>query len=111
MHGRDLNACLLSPCGVQQEPAHKPGTVGSGNVAVLWRLFRAQVGSSKGLRVGQSVYALGNPRGLSRTLTSGVVSGLNRAIPSPANTLTYGAIQASPITYVKRLRTASGMCA
>jgi S1-C subfamily serine protease len=52
-----------------------------------------QVGTSKGLRVGQAVYALGNPRGLSRTLTSGVVSGLNRAIPSPANTLTYGAIQ------------------
>ena len=39
------------------------------------------------------MFALGNPRGLSRTLTSGVVSGLNRAIPSPANTLTYGAIQ------------------
>ena len=53
----------------------------------------SQVGTSKGLKVGQSVFALGNPRGLSRTLTSGVVSGLNRAIPSPANTLTYGAIQ------------------
>lgn len=59
----------------------------------------AQVGSSSGLRVGQSVYALGNPRGLSRTLTSGVVSGLNRAIPSPANTLTYGAIQVAHLCY------------
>ena len=54
------------------------------------------MGTSKGLKVGQSVFALGNPRGLSRTLTSGVVSGLNRAIPSPANTLTYGAIQVAP---------------
>ena len=59
----------------------------------MLRLGFFQVGTSKGLRVGQAVYALGNPRGLSRTLTCGVVSGLNRAIPSPANTLTYGAIQ------------------
>ena len=66
-----------------------------------------QVGTSKGLKVGQSVFALGNPRGLSRTLTSGVVSGLNRAIPSPANTLTYGAIQVTlaslPIWHKDRL--------
>lgn len=52
-----------------------------------------QVGSSRDLKVGQSVYAIGNPQGLSRTLTAGVVSGLNRAIPSPVKTLTYGAIQ------------------
>lgn len=43
--------------------------------------------------MGQSVFAIGNPRGYSRTMTAGVVSGLNRAIPSPVNTLTYGAIQ------------------
>ena len=52
-----------------------------------------QMGSSKGLKVGQAVFALGNSQGLSRTLTAGVVSGLNRAVPSPVNTLTYGAIQ------------------
>lgn len=51
------------------------------------------MGSSKGLKVGQAVFALGNSQGLSRTLTAGVVSGLNRAVPSPVNTLTYGAIQ------------------
>jgi hypothetical protein len=45
------------------------------------------------LKVGQSVYAIGNPSGLSKTLTSGVVSGLDRAIPAPTGTRIYGAIQ------------------
>ena len=39
------------------------------------------------------MFAIGNPGGLSHTLTTGVVSGLNRAIPSPGGTLTGGAIQ------------------
>jgi hypothetical protein len=64
----------------------------------------AQLGSSKGLRVGQSVFAIGNPRGLSRTLTAGVVSGLNRAIPSPVNTLTYGAIQVRALAALSGLQ-------
>ena len=45
------------------------------------------------LQVGQSVYAIGNPSGLSKTLTAGVVSGLNRTIPAPTGTRIYGAIQ------------------
>ena len=53
------------------------------------------MGTSADLKVGQSVYAIGTPLGFSRTLTVGVVSGLNRAIPSPAGTITRGAIQAS----------------
>lgn len=52
-----------------------------------------QVGTSSDLRVGQTVFAIGNPSGLSHTLTTGVVSGLNRAIPSPGGTLSGGAIQ------------------
>ena len=55
-----------------------------------------RVGTSAGLRVGQSVFAIGTPLGFSRTLTAGVVSGLDRSIPSPAGTITRGAIQVDP---------------
>ncbi len=40
------------------------------------------VGSSAELKVGQSVFAIGNPFGLSRTLTTGIVSALDRHLPT-----------------------------
>lgn len=40
------------------------------------------VGHSEGLQVGQNVYAIGNPFGLDHTLTTGVISALNRQIDS-----------------------------
>jgi S1-C subfamily serine protease len=39
-------------------------------------------GDSAGLKVGQRVYALGNPFGWERTMTTGIISGLNRTLPS-----------------------------
>ncbi len=42
------------------------------------------VGASEGLRVGQSVYAIGNPFGYDQTLTTGVISALGREIESVA---------------------------
>jgi 2-alkenal reductase len=39
------------------------------------------VGSSADLRVGQSVLAIGNPFGLDQTLTTGIISALERRLP------------------------------
>ncbi|MCL2744688.1 MAG: trypsin-like peptidase domain-containing protein, partial [Planctomycetaceae bacterium] len=45
-------------------------------------LFPAVFGNSAELLVGQKVFAIGNPYGLERTYTSGLISSLNRSIPS-----------------------------
>ncbi len=39
-------------------------------------------GSSSDLRVGQRVFAIGNPFGLERTLTTGIISSVNRSLPA-----------------------------
>ncbi len=45
-------------------------------------LFPIRFGESNRLKVGQRVFAIGNPFGLDRTLTTGIVSSLNRSIPA-----------------------------
>jgi len=51
------------------------------------------VGVSKSLRVGQFAMAIGNPFGLDQTLTTGVVSALDRQIESMSGRQIYGVIQ------------------
>ena len=50
-------------------------------------------GNSDTVEVGQSVYAIGNPFGLSQTLTSGIVSSLDRAVRNSDGTVMRGLIQ------------------
>lgn len=46
------------------------------------QLFPVTWGDSQELRVGQHIYAIGNPFGLERTMSTGMISSLNRQIPS-----------------------------
>jgi S1-C subfamily serine protease len=47
-------------------------------------LIPMELGDSSRLKVGQVVYAIGNPFGLERTMTTGIISSLNRSLPSRA---------------------------
>ena len=51
------------------------------------------IGTSADLRVGQKVFAIGNPFGLDWTLTTGVVSALDRSLPTQGERLVQHLIQ------------------
>ncbi len=51
------------------------------------------VGRSSDLKTGQAVFAIGNPYGLSRTLTTGIISALNRRLPTAEGSDVTNAIQ------------------
>jgi putative serine protease PepD len=57
------------------------------------KLHALAFGDSSNLQVGDNVYAIGNPYGLDHTLTSGIVSALDRDIQAPDGTTIAGAIQ------------------
>lgn len=73
--GRDYKASLVGA-----SPAH--------DIAVLkigigfQRPAPVPLGTSHDLKVGQKVFAIGNPFGLDWTLTTGIVSALDRSLPS-----------------------------
>ena len=56
-------------------------------------LTELPLGDSGSLEVGQSVLAIGNPFGLTRTLTQGIISSLGRSIRSDRGTLIGDVIQ------------------
>jgi putative serine protease PepD len=75
------------------------GTDISTDVAVLHidapasKLTPLALGDSSALVVGDGVVAIGNPFGLDNTVTSGIVSAINREIDAPDGTPIEGAIQ------------------
>jgi S1-C subfamily serine protease len=84
----ELNVTLADETTV---PAEVVGTDPSNDLAVIKveagpdLLHPVPLGDSDSLRVGRFVVAIGNPFGLERTLTVGVVSALGRVIQSPDN--------------------------
>jgi S1-C subfamily serine protease len=80
----------VSFSGNDEMPATVIGRDPSTDIAVL-RIKRAQgraltpleLGNSDAVRVGDAVVAIGNPFGLERTVTAGIVSALQREITAP----------------------------
>jgi S1-C subfamily serine protease len=84
----------------EKYPARVIGTDADNDLAIIIvnaprdRLTTVPLGTSTGLQVGQKVLAIGNPFGLQRTLTTGIISGLERPVQSPKTGRTMeGAIQ------------------
>jgi S1-C subfamily serine protease len=73
--GRDYPAKLV---GASQ--AHDLAVLRIG--VVVKRPSPLPIGASRDLKVGQKVFAIGNPFGLDWTLTAGIVSALDRSLPS-----------------------------
>ncbi|HET6467083.1 MAG TPA: trypsin-like peptidase domain-containing protein [Geminicoccaceae bacterium] len=51
------------------------------------------LGASGELRIGQTVYAIGNPFGLSRSMSTGIISALDRRLPADTGREIRGVIQ------------------
>jgi putative serine protease PepD len=85
--------------GGKEQSAQILGADASKDLALLkidpgsTKLHALSFGDSSSLQVGDNVYAIGNPYGLDHTLTSGIVSALNRDIQAPSGATIPGAIQ------------------
>jgi S1-C subfamily serine protease len=73
--GRDYKAALVGA-----SPAHDIAVLRIG--VGFQRPPPVPLGTSQDLKVGQKVFAIGNPFGLDWTLTTGIISALDRSLPS-----------------------------
>ncbi len=84
--GRNFRADVLA-----SSPAHDLAALRlRGSVADLVPLA---LGSSAELKVGQTAIAIGNPFGFNQTMTTGIVSALERSLEKPDGGLMHGLIQ------------------
>src|SRR5216684_768800 len=80
-------------------PAQIVGTAPSDDLAVLKvnssrvKLAVATIGDSSKLKVGQDVLAIGNPLGITQTVTSGIISALGRSVNEQNGAIIPNAIQ------------------
>lgn len=85
---KDAQSARVMLANQQTFPAQLVGIEPDKDIAVLKisapdvTLRPIQIGSSRDLRVGQRVYAIGNPFGFDHTLTTGIIGGLGREIKS-----------------------------
>lgn len=96
--GSDVISVALSEAE-DSFPARVVGSDPQNDIAVLKidapreLLFPVEIGESRTIRVGQKIYAIGNPFGLERTMTVGIISSLDRTLRSKNDRLMKSIIQ------------------
>ena len=96
---QEANAAQVTLADQSSFRAELVGAFADRDLAVLriaaprGKLVPLPLGTSRDLQVGQKVYAIGNPFGLDQTLTTGIVSALNREIDSVTRRTIRGVIQ------------------
>jgi putative serine protease PepD len=94
--GQNINVVLYDGSAL---PAKLTGTDPADDLAVIRitppkNIAVASVGDSSKLKVGQTVLAIGNPLGITQTVTAGIVSALGRTIPEgTGNAVILNAVQ------------------
>jgi len=96
---QDANAARVTLADQSVYSARLVGAFPDRDLAVLRidapasKLRPITMGASRDLVVGQKVYAIGNPFGLDQTLTTGIVSALNREIEASNGRTIRGVVQ------------------
>ncbi len=96
---RDANSAEVTLADQTTWPARLVGTAPTRDLAVLkidapkGILVPLKLGDSSDLKVGQKVYAIGNPFGFDQTLTTGIISGLGRELDTPEGAVIKDLIQ------------------
>jgi S1-C subfamily serine protease len=85
-HGRSVEAQILG-----KDPSHDLAVLQIPTAGLL--LHPLPLGDSRSVQIGEPVLAVGNPFGYGRTLTSGIVSALERQIQAPSGVTITGALQ------------------